>query len=171
MLPEVRVHPMPEIRLRPMTGEEFAQYRSRLVTGYAAEHVRAGDWSLAEAETLASEETDRLLPGGADSPGMLLRIAETLEGEPAGIIWIALEHRPGSGQGGWIYDIEVAEQLRGKGYGRVLLEAGEREAAGRGVAALGLNVFGSNTVARHLYEGSGYEITTLQMRKHLASPA
>ncbi|HET9092124.1 MAG TPA: GNAT family N-acetyltransferase [Acidimicrobiales bacterium] len=162
---------MPEIRLRPMTGDEFARDRSRLVTGYAAEHVGAGDWRPEEAEALAAEETDRLLPGGADSPGMLLRAAETADGKPAGIIWIALEHRSGSAEGGWIYDIEVAEHLRGKGYGRALLAAGEQEAARHGVEALGLNVFGSNAVARRLYESSGYEISTLQMRKRLAPPA
>lgn len=152
------MQPMPEIRLRPMTGDEFARDRSRLVTGYAAEHVGAGDWRPEEAEALAAEETDRLLPGGADSPGMLLRAAETADGKPAGIIWIALEHRSGSAEGGWIY-------------GRALLAAGEQEAARHGVEALGLNVFGSNAVARRLYESSGYEISTLQMRKRLAPPA
>jgi ribosomal protein S18 acetylase RimI-like enzyme len=38
---------------------------------------------------------------------------------------------------------------------------------GRWGERLGLNVFGSNTVARHLYESLGYEEIIRQMRKDL----
>jgi ribosomal protein S18 acetylase RimI-like enzyme len=40
-----------------------------------------------------------------------------------------------------------------------------------GAEEIGLNVFGQNTVARSLYESSGYEISSLQMRKWLAGTA
>lgn len=33
----------------------------------------------------------------------------------------------------------------------------------------GLNVFGTNTVARRLYESSGYQITSMNMRKELGA--
>ena len=36
--------------------------------------------------------------------------------------------------------------------------------------AIGLNVFGPNTVARNLYESAGYEVATLQMHKQLSAP-
>jgi len=45
-----------------------------------------------------------------------------------------------------------------EGYGRALLQAAEREVKMRGVA-------------RHLYDSSGYEITSLHMRKELAPAA
>ena len=44
----------------------------------------------------------------------------------------------------------------------------EDEARGHGATELGLNVFGSNRVARHLYDSLGYETTAVQMRKPLA---
>ncbi len=85
-----------------------------------------------------------------------------------GVVWVALD-RPRTGEA-WIYDIEVNPEHRGKGYGRALLQAAEEEAAQHGSKAIGLNVFGTNTVARQLYESAGYQITALNMRKELGAP-
>jgi ribosomal protein S18 acetylase RimI-like enzyme len=49
------------------------------------------------------------------------------------------------------------------------LEAAEREAQRRGGDAIGLNVLGGNDPARRLYEPSGYQVTSVQMRKSFAS--
>lgn len=151
--------------MRAMTAAEFAAFREHAVRGYGAAKARAGDWTFAEAEQRADEETDRLLPHGRETAGMLLVVAET---EPDGVVghgWVALDE-PRAGRA-WIYDIEVAPEQRGKGYGRALLGALERLAAQHGSEAIGLNVFGGNAIARALYESSGYETTSLQMRKPL----
>ena len=158
---------MEGLQLRSMTVAEFETYRARLVPEYAAEHVRAGNWAADQAETLAARQVDELLPAGPDSPGMLLLVASTPGGEPVGVVWVALDRRPGEA---WIYDIEVNAEHRGKGYGRALLQAAEHEAAQHGSKAIGLNVFGPNTVARRLYESAGYQITAMNMRKDLGAP-
>ncbi|KQN41066.1 N-acetyltransferase [Frigoribacterium sp. Leaf44] len=44
-------------------------------------------------------------------------------------------------------------------------ETPEQAAARHGAETLGLNVFGYNEVARHLYESLGYETTAVQMKK------
>ncbi|MHB8245909.1 MAG: GNAT family N-acetyltransferase [Acidimicrobiales bacterium] len=150
-----------------MTSPEFDVFRSRLIESYAADHVRAGNWNADEAGERSASEIEQLLPEGAKTPGMLILTAETSEGDVVGHLWVALELRPGSGGGAWIYDIEIAAQYRGRGYGRALLRAGETECAQSGVSVLGLNVFGANAVARHLYESAGYEVTSVQMRKRL----
>ena len=49
--------------------------------------------------------------------------------------------------------------------------AAERWATEHGGSRIALNVFGPNTIARNLYESSGYEVASLQMRKELAPPA
>jgi ribosomal protein S18 acetylase RimI-like enzyme len=136
---------------------------------YAGEHIRAGNWSPDRAEELAAKQTDDLLPDGVHTHGMLLLAAETSSAGLIGMVWVALEHeRAGSA---WIYDIEIVAEQRGHGYGRSLLRAVEREVEQRAGKSIGLNVFGGNAVARHLYESSGYEITSLHMRKTLgASP-
>ncbi|HEY2127852.1 MAG TPA: hypothetical protein VGH77_11780 [Streptosporangiaceae bacterium] len=43
----------------------------------------------------------------------------------------------------------------------------ETEARARGMRSLGLNVHGSNTIARSLYASLGYHVTTQQMKKTL----
>lgn len=150
-----------------MTSAEFVTFRTRLVREYAAKHVRAGNWTHEEAPLRASKQTDELLPQGIDTVGMLLLCAETVDGDVVGQVWVALQHRPGSGGGAWIYDIEVAPEHRGRGYGRALLRAAERGTARHGVTAIGPNVFGPNTAARSLYESAGYEVMSVQMRKEI----
>jgi ribosomal protein S18 acetylase RimI-like enzyme len=150
-----------------MTADEFREFRSALVISYAASHVEAGDWSAAEAQQRAADDMDALLPQGAGTPGHLVLTALAPGGQPAGHLWIKLNQTPHNG-GAWLYDIVVAPQYRGQGYGRALLAAAERETARHGGRSLGLNVFGANAVARHLYESAGYLTTALQMRKALS---
>jgi GNAT superfamily N-acetyltransferase len=150
-----------------MTAAEFAELRATMNEGYAAEQVAAGRWSPEEAGQLAAAEADRLLPAGLDTPGVLLMAAETPEGHPVGHLWLALQREPGTGGDAWIFDIEIVPERRGQGYGRALLAAAEELAAHHGAAGLGLNVFGSNQVARNLYESAGYQVSSLQMRKEL----
>jgi ribosomal protein S18 acetylase RimI-like enzyme len=147
-----------------MTAGEFVAFRAEMIREYASEQVRAGSWGE-EAEELAAKQTDDLLPDGAETPGMLVLAAENAAGAVVGRVWVALRW-PGK-IGAWICQIEVVAEQRGKGYGRALLRAAEEATAAEGVEAIGLNVFGENTVARSLYASSGYEITSLQMRKQL----
>lgn len=149
-----------------MTRDEFDGYRRRTIRDYAAEHVRAGNWSQEEAERRAAKETDDLLPDGVDSAGMTLLVAEA-DGVLVGLVWLG--RAPGERVGWWIYDIEVVPDQRRRGYGHALLEAAEREAQRGGADSIGLNMFGGNDAARRLYESSGYQVTSVQMRKRLAS--
>lgn len=156
---------MEQLRLRPMTTAEFATYRAQLIPAYAAHHVQAGNWDPEQAKTLAERQVDELLPAGPQTGGMLLLVAETREGEQVGQVWIALDRpRPGDA---WIYGIEVGPEQRGKGYDRALLRAAEAQAGRRAAKAIGLHVSGANTAARELYESSGYQVTSLAMRKPL----
>ena len=150
-----------------MTPAEFEAIRNRMVQEYAAEHVAAGNWSAEDAERRATEDTRALLPQGVETPGMLMLVAETSGAEVVGRVWLALERQPGSGGGAWIYDIEVALEHRGQGFGRALLAAAEDEAARRGVDSIGLNVFGTNTVAQSLYRSAGYDVAAMQLHKKL----
>lgn len=158
---------MEQLHLRPMTTTEYETYRARLIPEYAAEHVQAGDWSAGQAEALAAESVSNLLPEGPGTRGMLLLVAEMPRGQPVGLVWVALD-RPRQGEA-WIYDIEISAEHQGKGYGRALLQAAEQEAARHGATAIGLNVFGTNTAARNLYESSGYQTTSMNMRKELST--
>jgi GNAT superfamily N-acetyltransferase len=155
------------LRLRPMTAAEFVALLEQLIPRYAVEKIRAGDWAEDQAEALAAKQTAELLPEGPDTPGMLLLTADDQAGQPIGRVWVALD-RPRPGEA-WIYDIQINPERRSKGYGRALLQAAEQEAARHGTTSIGLNVFGSNAVARNLYESSGYQIAAINMRKELTA--
>jgi ribosomal protein S18 acetylase RimI-like enzyme len=151
-----------------MGAVEFNRFRLRLVSQYAADQVRVGNWTAEQAEFLAAHEVDALLPDGVATAGMLLLAAETAGDGLIGYAWVAVE-RPGS-SGAWLYDIWVAPEHRGNGHGRALLSIVELEVARLGSCSLGLNVFADNEVARRLYGSSLYEVASVQMRKALVPP-
>ena len=68
----------------------------------------------------------------------------------------------------FIYDRNIREDLRGRGYGRKVMERVEEQAQEMGIDTVGLHVFGYNHAARTLYEKMGYQITGIGMTKTLA---
>lgn len=150
-----------------MTADEWAAYRPRLVREYAQDHLQAGNWTPEEALARSEAELDELLPAGLAQPDTLLLTAIAEDGCAIGLTWITLVHPRGVADTAWIFDIEVFAEHRGRGFGRALLSAAEREVARHGVENLGLNVFSGNDAARRLYESAGYVVTTQQMRKRL----
>lgn len=158
-----------QLTLRPMSEAEYESFRSKLVAEYARVNVEAGNWHVEESLELSKHALEQLLPQGKDTPRVLMLSADNSAGEYVGYLWIGLD-RPGTSKKlAWIYDIEVAEEQRGKGYGRALLHAAEEETLRNDVPTLGLNVFGTNQVARKLYESSGYSITQISMSKTLGA--
>lgn len=158
-----------QLTLRPMSDAEYEAFYSKLIREYAADNVEAGNWLEEDSIDLATKDSAALLPQGRETPKVLILSADNSDGETIGYVWIGLERHGAPGGGAWIYDIEVAESQRGKGYGRALLRAAEEVTAKNGVIKLGLNVFGVNTTARNLYESAGYSITQIQMSKKLGA--
>lgn len=158
---------MTAVTVRPMTPGEFEQWQAALATAYAAEQVAAGRWAADGAVHRAREENARLLPQGLATPRTLLFTAVDGAGEPVGRAWVTLDHPRGAPDVAFLYDIEIAEAHRGKGYGRALLAAVEQATRETGVGALELNVFGTNAPAIALYDSAGYDVVTQQMRKAL----
>lgn len=151
-----------------MSEAEYEAFHSKLITEYARVNVEAGNWLESEAMVFSKNAVDKLLPQGRDTPRVLLLSADNAHGKYVGYIWIGLD-RPGTSKSfAWIYDIEVTKEQRGKGYGRDLLRAGEQETLKHGITTLGLNVFGTNHVARNLYKSEGYSISQIAMSKELS---
>jgi ribosomal protein S18 acetylase RimI-like enzyme len=157
---------VPEIRVRPMTAAEYGEWQEHSLTDYAIELSEARGIPLADARRLAAESHTRHLPQGQQTPGVHLVIGEDSEGARVGILWVG--PNPNGVGPAWVYDIEVEEDRRGEGWGRALMLAAERLMRADGHEEIGLNVFGSNTVARGLYESLGYQLSSMQMRKPLA---
>lgn len=151
--------------MRPMTAAEFDAWQETELAAYAAEVSRARSLPIEEAQRVSRDAHRRLLPDGRETAGVHLMIGEDDAGERVGVLWVG--PNPDGVGPAWVFDIEVDEARRGEGWGRALMLEAERIARADGHAELGLNVFGSNTVARRLYESLGYEPTAIQMRKTL----
>ena len=155
------------IRLVPMLESELNAYLEKSIPNYAADNVEAGYWSEEEALEKSRKVFNDLLPEGVKSKGQHLFQVENVEtNERVGIIWLNARTdvpRPS----GFIYDIEMGEKFRGKGYGKQTMLAIEEKARELGLKSIGLHVFAHNAVAKGLYEKIGYEVTSLNMVKEL----
>ncbi|GGL19723.1 GNAT family N-acetyltransferase [Deinococcus radiotolerans] len=83
-----------------------------------------------------------------------------------GVLWYALQQRSGATTA-FIYEIEIHEPYRRRGYATQAFTLLEIDAAARGATRIGLHVFGHNAPARALYEKLGYHTTNVIMRKEL----
>ncbi len=155
------------VRLVPMTEADFAAFEEQDIRGYAAEQVSAGFWSASEAMERSRQVHEKLLPDGvATKDHYLYTIWEGEPGAAVGVLWM-MAAPAGPRPSGFIYDIEVYEQYRGKGYARAAMLELEAIARRMGLRQLGLHVFAHNSRARALYEGLGYTVASLNMLKDL----
>lgn len=148
-----------------MTQPEFDMFFERLVPDYAADNVRAGYWNEAEALEKSRQQTMSLLPQGLQTKDHYFYTLS--DGNQAvGLVWLRVElDRPV--KSGFIFDVQVREEFRGKGYGKQIMLLVEERARELGIKKMGLHVFAYNDVARKLYEGIGYEVSSLNMIKKL----
>lgn len=153
------------LQLDPMTAGEYVQYLATAVDQYARDTARGWKRPLEETQANAQKDYDQLLPQGLATPNNFLFTARE-GGRRIGMVWLAITDRP-SGKSAYIYNIEVEQAQRGKGFGRQLLAAIESKAAEEGANRIGLNVFGYNTAARALYESAGFEVGAIGMYKAL----
>jgi GNAT superfamily N-acetyltransferase len=141
------------VELRRMTDEEYTAFQALLVDGYAEDIAAASGLSSDAARARSEKEFASLIPDGQDSPGMLFFTAWH-EGRPVGLLWLFI-----SDPMVFVYDVEVNEDERRKGYGAAIMNAGARWSRDEGHPAIGLNVFAHNPGARALYDKLGYEVT------------
>ncbi len=149
-----------------MTQEHYEAWLPGSVADYAHEHVVSGRWSEAESLEKSREEHQRLLPQGPATPGHhLWSIVRATDREPVGMLWIQVMDKPT--RRAFIFNIEIDERFRRRGYALQAMTRLEDEARHMGLESIGLHVFGHNTAARPLYEKLGYVATNINMSKLL----
>jgi ribosomal protein S18 acetylase RimI-like enzyme len=149
-----------------MPTDRLGTWIMKSSNAYEQSRLKAGDSAEVAAEK-ARTSFETSFPDGAPAAGHLVydivTIGRESVAEVVGFPWIAPQTE--GSDAWWIFDIAVDEHHRGAGHGRAAMELAEVAAAEHGAAALGLNVFGYNTIARGLYDSLGYETTAVQMRK------
>ncbi|MDQ0983453.1 GNAT family N-acetyltransferase [Streptomyces sp. V2I9] len=159
--------PLPAgLTARAMGEEEFAAWRQDAVRSYARSWVERG---VEPEQARLKSEADHAahLPDGLATEGVRFRVL-VRAGEVVGHVWVALrELEPGGPEAGFVFDVEVREEHRGRGHGRVLMLLAEDITRDWGADRLGLHVFASNTPALKLYESLGYTTTRYNLAKVL----
>jgi ribosomal protein S18 acetylase RimI-like enzyme len=151
-----------------MTETAFHTYCHHAIAAYAQEHIRSGQWSHTEAYAHAQREYAQLLPGGLTTPNhVLYTVHDARTHTPVGMLWFAIETHGGQAVV-FVYDIQIDPAFRRQGYATATMTALEDEVRGRGLATIGLHVFGHNHEARTLYEKLGYVPTNITLSKTLA---
>jgi len=151
------------VTLQLMPDERVREWIAQSFSVYLAERIESGEApDVAEAKVRRSHSEN--FPN--DQPLPTHRVFNVLaDDEVVGWLWIGPQ-LAGSDTW-WVFDIEILEPFRRRGYARTALELGHEQAKALGATAIGLNVFGFNTGARDLYEKLGYAVTATQMKRAL----
>jgi GNAT superfamily N-acetyltransferase len=154
---------MSSIELREKSSDDLHTWLAVMWDEYRKDLLGAGN-SPEDAEANIERNRSQLLVGDELADGQF--VFDVLrDEEKVGTLWLGVR----SGTDWWIYDIVVNHEFRGTGLGRPTLRAAEEYVRTHGGTRLGLNVFGANAVARHLYDAAGYEVTSVQMLKDLST--
>ncbi|MEV7814007.1 MULTISPECIES: GNAT family N-acetyltransferase [Streptomyces] len=156
--------PLDGVIARPMTPDEYPEWRASETAAYAADILRAGAMGPEEAGRKADRDFEELLPQGLETPDNSVLVLEAA-GEPIGTGWLKHGHLPGVTYG---YSLHVQERHRGKGYGRAAMAAGEQVALAAGDSMLMFTVWGGNEVAMNLYTSAGYHV--VEERRSIGLP-
>ncbi|HEY1763055.1 MAG TPA: GNAT family N-acetyltransferase [Acidimicrobiales bacterium] len=152
------------IELVEKSEANLATWLSTMWSEYHADLLAAGV-SVDEADRNVERNRANLLDGERPSVGQYI-LDVVSDGDVVGTLWLG--HQPSRAPNEWfIYDIVINEGRRGTGLGRATMVAAEEYVRSKSGTRLGLNVFGTNTIARGLYESLDYQTTSVAMYKDL----
>lgn len=154
--------------LIPMAAPTFDQYLKQAITGYAEQSIASGRWSREGALARSRAEHDKLLPQGLATPdNFLFEITDIESRASVGSIWFGIVERGGV-RSAYVFDVRVNLACRRQGYAKRAFKALEPLVRALGLNSIGLHVFAFNAGAQNLYAALGYEVTGINMIKHLA---
>ncbi len=154
------------VKLARMNEEAFNQYYNSAIHEYANEHVKAGNWSEEEAFDKAKKQFEQLLPDGLETNAHVL-FSIMYGNETIGTLWLNIKSKEHE-KHGFIFDIKLDDDQRGKGYGKATMIALEEYAKSENINQISLHVFTHNERAVALYEKMGYKAKSYNMSKRLS---
>lgn len=150
-----------------MTEQRYASFHEEAINDYAKENVDSGRWPAEGALERSRQDHEALLPQGLATPDQhLFTIHDDADGVEVGVLWMAVNERPG-GRSGYVYDVAIDPEHRRRGHARAAFIALDDVARDLGLSDIGLHVFANNPGAQALYRSLGFEITGLNMQKRV----
>ena len=152
-----------------MTEDRFEAWAEHSVAGFAAQQVASGLHPPAEALAHARRAFDELLPQRLATP---LHHFWTVRGDgtEVGHLWLRVRELSDEVEG-YVYDVELVPEARGRGLGRRTMVAAEHAARDLGATVMRLNVFGHNAPAMRLYDALGYVVAEATWTRRTEEPA
>ncbi len=157
------------VHLRAMRQEEYPAYCQYFIDDYSQEIATNYGHSMETAIELAKADLQRCFPNGLETAEHdLLCIEISSDGlrERVGYLWHSINQKDHST---FIYDFFISEQHRGKGFGKLAIEALERQLLPLGIKQIKLRVAYHNSRAMKLYQEVGFAITGYNMAKNITS--
>lgn len=153
------------ILLREMSQNAFCEYEDKAIRSYANENIESGRWIKKGAVEQSRAVFKELLPDGLNTKdNYLFEIILKSKDCVVGILWLSVEDKY-AGKSAFIYDIEIYEDYRRKGYAKQSLKAIESYSKDLSINKIGLHVFNHNKSAASLYEAMGYDVVSSNMVK------
>ena len=157
----------PQVRFVPFSEADYRAWLLQAIPAFALVNVEDGRWTLAESIEKSRQAHAELLPHGLQTPGQFfVRLQDADSGTDVGTLWWAESDKAGRREA-YVFNIEIEDHARRRGYARAAFHELERVGRDHGVQQLALHVFGHNTGARRLYHELGFEPTSLTLRKIL----
>ena len=153
------------LRLRPLRDDELPGYVEHGRAAYRHELETQAGLTAEEARKKTEADWARLLPDGKVPEGNYLYALEDENGERVGDLWWAERPNDAGDPSGFVYNIEVWPEFRGRGYGKEAMALFEEDARTHGITQFNLTVLGGNEVARGLYRSLGYVERAVFMSK------
>lgn len=153
----------PGTTVRPLSVADYGPWLARGREQFVESLTELGI-PRAEAEEREAASARSLLPGthpkapGAADGVVLLGVAH--DGADVAALWLR------TGDPAWVYAVEVAEAVRGRGHGRTAMLVAEDACRAARARTIGLNVFVANEPAVRLYASLGYRPTV----RHFVKP-
>ncbi|MBM3072164.1 GNAT family N-acetyltransferase [Lelliottia sp. RWM.1] len=153
------------IIFRSMHEDEYPGYLEYFIPDYA--HEIASNYRLSDKDSLARarQEIAEDLPEGVNTPGQILLCLISRSNNAdrhVGYLW----YKPDTAKRiVFIYDFHIFNSCQGKGLGKQALLAFEQELRVKGFEQIRLRVAGDNTCAQHVYEATGFGVTSVNMSK------
>ena len=155
------------ICLHPITESEYPSWFSNHTQSYAADKIRAKQWSEKGALEQAKNDTQRFLTAGVNTPNnYLCHIVDQDSGVRVGALWWCLSERFGR-RVAFVFDIHIHQEYRRRGYATETLRHLEKRANVDNLDAISLHVFAFNKNAIQLYKKMGFATTSMSLTKEL----
>ncbi|HOJ02110.1 MAG TPA: GNAT family N-acetyltransferase [Anaerolineaceae bacterium] len=146
------------IKLEEMSPGDFDNYLLCSIPHYVQELEATGEFTAEQAEEYAQRQFQELLPDGLASPGQyFFNILDDERGCKVGIVWVNVKTENDK-TSAFIYDLEVKDGERGKGFAAHTMLQVDEFSKEKGATEICLHVFANNVIAFHLYEKLGYRI-------------